>query len=1117
MATYPIPLGDQGLYGGRNLARLPPEYLLKAENIAFDDGTIRKEGGAAIYNSDLPSAWTESANPKNFGLNGIAWNGTTLVAVGAADGTDSYIITSTDHGQTWTERAPTVAKNITLNSVAWSSSLSLFVAVGDADGTDSYILTSPTGTTWTERAPTVAKNIALNGVAFHTNTFVAVGAADGTDGYILTSLDGVTWTERANPKNVGLNDIALTASSTTIAVGAADGTDSYILTSTLFATWAEQAPTVAKNIALNDVTYTSALHGTPLVAVGAADGTDAYILTSSSGTTWTERANPKNFALNGIAWNGTILMAVGAADGTDAYVVTSTDGITWVEEANLKNIALNDVVWTGSVFVAVGAADGTDAYIVVSSSVSAAAAWTERSNPKNFALNDVAFNGQIYVAVGAADGTDAYIVTSTDLATWTERTNPKNFALRAVIWTGSRFVAVGAADGTDAYILNSNDGITWTERTNPKNFQLNDLAYNGVIMVAVGNADGTDAYMLTSQDGKNWTEVTNPKNFNLNAVVWTGDFFVAVGADDGVDTYIVTSPDGTTWTERSVSGQDAGYGIAWNGTTVVAVGESGAIFTSTDGITWAKASITALDIFDVTWNGKTFIAVGVGSSGDAYIVSSPDAITWTEIANPKAFDLNAVIWDGVYFLAVGDADGTDAYMITLDYDQNYVLGASYWNYSGSNPKIVALDLSGRLLMDNYDGNFSTVLKSGLTVTTSTFPVFVEGGKEAAANNKKLFIFTGANAVQVLSGAGTTTANLATPPADWSGANQPTGGLIHKNRLWGYGNANDPHRLYYSLTTNHEDMSGGSISVYPGEGDKIVNAISYKGYIIVWKYPAGIYVIDTTSVQTTGWGVDRVNKKLGGAGQGSAAVVEEDVVFIDHSGEIRIVAGITEFGDIGSTSLSDAHDISVFIRDNYYLPSNTKWRMEYYSKKRELHIGASSNSLGINDNRMVIDFNRGNPRFRNSTRDTCLFLFTRELNGVPELMSCDNLGNIWRLDQATKSKDGQGYNSQFQITYTDLGSPGVDKGGRFISIDFEPTDVEIAIDVLWDGAYQETTTIDLSAELEVQPGRLVLTKQVELNGSGDRVSLIFRNNNAGEDFAIQGLRILHTGGSEEEEP
>ena len=215
-----------------------------------------------------PSAayYQEAANPKNFTLGSVAWSSTQFVAVGAADGTDAYIVTSPD-GITWTERAN--PKNFTLAGVAWSGAQ--FVAVGGADGTDAYIVTSPDGITWTERAN--PKNFLLSGVAWSSTQFVAVGAADGTDAYIITSPDGITWTERANPKNFNL----------------------------LAVLWAS----------------------TQFIAVGVADGTDAYMVTSPDGITWTERANPKNFLLGAVAWTGTQFVAVGGADGTDAYIIGS--------------------------------------------------------------------------------------------------------------------------------------------------------------------------------------------------------------------------------------------------------------------------------------------------------------------------------------------------------------------------------------------------------------------------------------------------------------------------------------------------------------------------------------------------------------------------------------------------------------------------------------------------------------------------------------------------------------------------------------------------------------------------------------------------------------------------
>lgn len=316
--------------------------------------------------------YTERANGKNFSLYGVVARPSTAtapceyVAVGAADGADSYILTSR-YGVVWTERSPTVAKNINLNAVADSGSL--FVAVGNDDGGDAYILSSPDGITWTERAN--AKRIALYGVAYSiTLGWVAVGGADGTDSYILTSPDGVTWTERANPKNFALYSVAWSSTSGRfVAVGEADGTDAYVVTSTNGTTWTEV--TNAKNFALRSVVYDYKIG--LWVAVGAADGTDAYIITSTTGATgtWTERSNPRNVTLNAVSYDEvTGLLVAPGYDGSENFVYTSVNGITWytigMTIGTASNIfgVCNDYI-QGS-WVAVGGAAGGDAIIMQS-------------------------------------------------------------------------------------------------------------------------------------------------------------------------------------------------------------------------------------------------------------------------------------------------------------------------------------------------------------------------------------------------------------------------------------------------------------------------------------------------------------------------------------------------------------------------------------------------------------------------------------------------------------------------------------------------------------------------------------------------------------------------------
>jgi hypothetical protein len=335
---------------------------------------LNENNGVNIIRDILVSNWTERAPTvaKNIALYDVCWSPelSLFCGVGFADGADAYIVTSPD-GITWTERAPAVAKNIVLNSVCWSAELTLFCAVGRDDGADAYILTSPDGTTWTERAPTVAKNLDLEGVCWSAELtlFVAVGENDGAEAYILTSPDGTTWTERAGgTKNKRLYGVCWSAELTLFcAVGVNDGVDDYILTSPDGTTWTERANPASVTLARICWSLELGL----FCAVGGPDGTDAEIYTSPDGTTWTERANPKNKTLRGVCWSPELglFVAVGDNDGTDAYLITSSDGITWTERVGgTKNIGLRNACWSPelSIFCSVGNADGADAYILTS-------------------------------------------------------------------------------------------------------------------------------------------------------------------------------------------------------------------------------------------------------------------------------------------------------------------------------------------------------------------------------------------------------------------------------------------------------------------------------------------------------------------------------------------------------------------------------------------------------------------------------------------------------------------------------------------------------------------------------------------------------------------------------
>lgn len=450
-----------------------------------------------------------------------------------------------------------------------------------------------------------------------------------------------------------------------------------------------------------------------------------------------------------------------------------------------------------------------------------------------------------------------------------------------------------------------------------------------------------------------------------------------------------------------------------------------------------------------------------------------------------------------------------------------VIGGWDWFPSaGTQRMIVVLD-DGTIKKDTGGGDFTVTLKSGLTLANKQ-PVFVEGGKEAAANNRKLFIFIDGVAVQVLSADAATTSDLTTPPADWSGANEPTFGALHEDRLWGGGNPNDPHRMYYSRTTDHEDFTGsgsGTISVFPGEGERLVGAISFKGLLVVWKFPVGIYMIDTSDSTIANWRVTRLSSAIGGVSPMGAVAIDDDIIFIDKSGTIQLISSITAFGNLGTRNLSSIADLGPFIADEVNLAELDNVRGVFYVAKREVHFGLAGSGATVNNRRLVVDFNRPDlPRFRFSERDTPESVWLKQdINNVPRLTIGDDAGFVWNLDQDTRSRDGVGYEGKFESTQVDLSflDPVLGtrrKEGKFLEIAVEPTgNWDLNIDILWDGAITETVTFNMGITgatlgtfvlgTDKLAGSISLNRKKRITGGGRRFSIAGRNSGVGEDFSI----------------
>lgn len=135
------------------------------------------------------STWTSRSLPASRSWNGIATNGTIIVAL--ATGSDKA--SSSTDGITWTERTLPASR-------AWraicSDGSSLFVAVSLLSD---KCITSTDGITWTERALPQFSN--WTSVCYGNGKFVATTDSD----VVAYSSDGITWTESSMPDNIQYN------------------------------------------------------------------------------------------------------------------------------------------------------------------------------------------------------------------------------------------------------------------------------------------------------------------------------------------------------------------------------------------------------------------------------------------------------------------------------------------------------------------------------------------------------------------------------------------------------------------------------------------------------------------------------------------------------------------------------------------------------------------------------------------------------------------------------------------------------------------------------------------------------------------------------------------------
>lgn len=476
------------------------------------------------------------------------------------------------------------------------------------------------------------------------------------------------------------------------------------------------------------------------------------------------------------------------------------------------------------------------------------------------------------------------------------------------------------------------------------------------------------------------------------------------------------------------------------------------------------------------------------------------------------------------------AGGSTPYNATAITGTPNLRGLVDWWPTASLQRLIAWGDDGILYRDTGAGTFAIQLKTGLNV--SGLPVFCEGGAEALANNKKLFLTTGLDVVQVLSGDGVTTSNIGVnKPADWSGTNQPRFLFQHRHRIFG----GFLHQIYWSRTTDHEDYVGagsGTQPCYPGLGAYLQGGVSFKEFAFFFKWPRGIFRLDDSSTDVANWTLLPLTEGVGLAGPRALCVTDDDVIFMSEVGHLHLLSYVRA-NDIKASDLTEANDLAPWVRDNLNIDGDRLERVQaiWYPDKKEAWFACPGTGSSTNNVIMIVDKkDPAAPRIRIEDKDVAESLaLRRDSKKIERPIAGDDAGQVWSLDQSTKNRNGAGYTSEFQLPHTDFAWAAAPLATRrknfsFLEAVFQPLgNFDLSVDTIIDGEYRETLTFNLGTVgatlgafvlgTDKLAGDILDNIRRRMRGDGRRLSLVGRLSGADQDFSLSMFHVgMKAGGS-----
>lgn len=472
-----------------------------------------------------------------------------------------------------------------------------------------------------------------------------------------------------------------------------------------------------------------------------------------------------------------------------------------------------------------------------------------------------------------------------------------------------------------------------------------------------------------------------------------------------------------------------------------------------------------------------------------------------------------------------------------------IVGVHHWvpdiNVINNN-RFVALTSDGNIYKGR-DRVFGSPINSTIASVLTPNCVFAEGGAEAAANPRKLFMFTGgATLPYVLTGDATAAHTITTPAADWtSTGTYPKFGVIHRGQLWAFAG----QISYASSATDHENFSvtAGMVNpVYPGEGGELRGAFVFKGRLFCFKDGGFAYgLIDTDTTQAN-WYWQKVASNFGLAAPNAVEEVLDDMLVGNTYGTLTSYAATLSLGNVEAADVMQMNSFDRFMREFVSKSGVPVEHLLYYAEKKQLFLTCRSTYATMNDSVLMLDYGRSpnvRPALWTKGSPQCLGKY-KDINFVERPMYGGADGFLYLMDYMDRSEGTAAYTGAFQLQHLDfsMANPMASMQGQsmgsieklfdFIAVHYVPANssAQLSCDYYIDGRYIETITFPLAQykrptldnmQLDVDraaAGNTETSIRI-IRGAGKTLSAYFYNSSANQSFAVPAVTIYFRPGGD----